>query len=407
MYEGFIGDKLNKIHQIMLLGIILISRLGAQSRDFTVERKRLERRRQQIEVELRQTQYLLQQTRTEKRRSLAELSLLRRQIALREKLLYSIHQELNLLEQDIYQLAYLNQALEKDLRRLYRNYVWTLYLLDKTQRQITPWIWIFSSESFQQAYQRIFYFRAVSRFREEQLRLIERTRKFLNERTEALRKNRDEKARLLRLYSEQAQALQRSREEKRMVFQQLREKEANYRQRLSQSRRELQQIQKRIDELIRAEIEQSQKASLSVAESRIAGAFEHNKGSLPWPIASDKAVVISPFGTVEDESGGLITNQGVYLAGPSQAEVRAVFSGKVTAVSTVPGQGKVVILQHGPYRTVYAHLKEVYVQTGQQVSILTPIGRLGESGEGGLAQLYFLIYRGKTPINPLEWVAGR
>ncbi|MEN3040812.1 MAG: peptidoglycan DD-metalloendopeptidase family protein [Bacteroidia bacterium] len=375
--------------------------------DFSAERKRLERRRQQIEAELRQSQELLQQTRKERQRSLVELSLLRRQIALREKLLQSLQQELSLLEQDIYQLATLNQALERDLRRLYRNYVWTLYLLDKTQRQISPWIWILSAESFRQAYERLSYFRAVSRFRQEQLQLIERTQKFLLSRSEALRKNRAEKNNLLLLYAQQTQALQQAQQEKKEIYRSLRLKESSYRQRLAQSHRELEKIQKRIDELIRAEVEQAQRTNLTASERRLAGAFEHNKGNLPWPIASDRLVVTSPFGTVEDESGGLVTNQGVYLAGPPEAEVRAVFSGKVTAVTTIPGQGRVVIIQHGPYRTVYARLRETYVQPGQSVSILTPIGRLGGPTDNEPPQLYFLIYKGKSPLNPLEWVASR
>lgn len=383
--------------------------LWAQTRmvDFSAERKKLERRRQQIEMELRQAQELLQQTRKEKQRSLAELSLLRRQIALREKLLYGLQQEINLLEKDIYHLATVSQALERDLRRLYRNYVWSLYLLDKAQRQISPWIWILSAESFRQAYERLFYFRAVSRFRQEQLLMIERTRKFLESRSAALRKSREEKHRLLLLHAEQTEALQKARAEKRELYQALRQKESSYRQLLAQSRKELERIQKRIDELIRAEVEQAGKVNPTAAERRIAGAFEQNKGNLPWPIASDRLVVISPFGTVEDESGGLITNHGVYLAGPPEAEVRAVFSGKVTAVTTIPGQGKVVIIQHGPYRTVYARLRDTYVQVGQNVGILTPIGRLSPATENEPPQLYFLIYKGKTPMNPLEWVASR
>lgn len=389
---------------LLLIGIAI-----AQTRvaDFSAERKKLERRRQQIEMELRQSEDLLRQTRQERRRSLTELSLLRRQITLRERLLYSLQQEINLLEQDIYQLATVSQALERDLRRLYRSYVWTLYLMDKTQRQISPWIWILSAESFRQAYERLFYFRAVSRFRQEQLQMIDRTQRFLQSRSTALRKNREQKNRLLSLYVQEARALQRTQAEKKAVYQSLRQKESSYRQRLAQSRRELERIQKRIDELIRAEVEQAQKVSLTAAERRIAGAFEQNKGSLPWPIASDRLVVTSPFGTVEDESGGLVTNHGIYLAGPPEAEVRAVFSGKVTAVTVIPGQGKVVIIQHGPYRTVYAHLKETLVQVGQSVGILTPIGRLGPATENAPPQLYFLIYRGKTPVNPLEWVAGR
>jgi murein DD-endopeptidase MepM/ murein hydrolase activator NlpD len=281
-----------------------------------------------------------------------------------------------------------------------------LYLVDKLQNQLSPWVWIFTAESFQQAYYRLLYLRAISRFREEQLRLIRRTQAYLQNRSAALRQSREEKARLLALYAQQTVELEKSRKEKRQLYQSLQEKERSYKQQLAESRKKLEKIQKRIDELIRLELEAQRKRDLTAAEVRIAGAFEQNKGLLPWPVESDKAVITSPFGTVEDESGGTITNQGVYIAVPSGAEVRVIFGGKVTAVTTLPLQGKVVIVQHGTYRTVYAGLEETYVQSGQQVAILTPIGRMPHTS-GEPPQLYFLIYHGKTPQNPLQWIGRR
>jgi septal ring factor EnvC (AmiA/AmiB activator) len=386
---------------------LVLSSLSAQKTpNYAVERKQLERQRLALQQELEQTQTLLSQTRQARQKSLAELALLRREITLREKLLQSIQQELALLDQDIHHLSALNLALYRDLTRLWRNYLWTLYLVDKLQNQLSPWVWIFTAESFQQAYYRLLYLRAISRFREEQLRLIRRTQAYLQNRSAALRQSREEKARLLALYAQQTVELEKSRKEKRQLYQSLQEKERSYKQQLSEFRKKLEKIQKRIDELIRLELEAQRKRDLTAAEVRIAGAFEQNKGLLPWPVESDKAVITSPFGTVEDESGGTITNQGVYIAVPSGAEVRVIFGGKVTAVTTLPLQGKVVIVQHGTYRTVYAGLEETYVQSGQQVAILTPIGRMPHTS-GEPPQLYFLIYHGKTPQNPLQWISRR
>jgi septal ring factor EnvC (AmiA/AmiB activator) len=392
---------------LSLLPWLVLSSLSAQKTpNYAAERKQLERQRLALQQELEQTQTLLSQTRQARQKSLAELALLRREITLREKLLQSIQQELALLDQDIHHLSALNLALYRDLTRLWRNYLWTLYLVDKLQNQLSPWVWIFTAESFQQAYYRLLYLRAISRFREEQLRLIRRTQAYLQNRSAALRQSREEKARLLALYAQQTVELEKSRKEKRQLYQSLQEKERSYKQQLSEFRKKLEKIQKRIDELIRLELEAQRKRDLTAAEVRIAGAFEQNKGLLPWPVESDKAVITSPFGTVEDESGGTITNQGVYIAVPSGAEVRVIFGGKVTAVTTLPLQGKVVIVQHGTYRTVYAGLEETYVQSGQQVAILTPIGRMPHTS-GEPPQLYFLIYHGKTPQNPLQWISRR
>jgi len=392
---------------LSLLPWLVLSSLSAQKTpNYAAERKQLERQRLALQQELEQTQTLLSQTRQARQKSLAELALLRREITLREKLLQSIQQELALLDQDIHHLSALNLALYRDLTRLWRNYLWMLYLVDKLQNQLSPWVWIFTAESFQQAYYRLLYLRAISRFREEQLRLIRRTQAYLQNRSAALRQSREEKARLLALYAQQTVELEKSRKEKRQLYQSLQEKERSYKQQLAESRKKLEKIQKRIDELIRLELEAQRKRDLTAAEVRIAGAFEQNKGLLPWPVESDKAVITSPFGTVEDESGGTITNQGVYIAVPSGAEVRVIFGGKVTAVTTLPLQGKVVIVQHGTYRTVYAGLEETYVQSGQQVAILTPIGRMPHTS-GEPPQLYFLIYHGKTPQNPLQWISRR
>ncbi len=392
---------------LSLLPCLILSALSAQKTpNYAAERKQLERQRLALQQELEQTQTLLSQTRQARQKSLAELALLRREITLREKLLQSIQRELALLDQDIYHLTTLHQALYRDLTRLWRNYLWTLYLVDKLQNQLSPWVWIFTAETFQQAYYRLLYLRAISRFREEQLRLIRRTQSYLQNRSAVLRQSREEKARLLVLYAEQTAELEKSRKEKRQLYQSLQQKERSYKQSLAESRKKLERIQRRIDELIRLELEAQRKRDLTAAEIRIAGAFEQNKGLLPWPVESDKAVITSPFGTVEDESGGTITNQGVYIAVPPGAEVRVIFGGKVTAVTTLPLQGKVVIVQHGTYRTVYAGLEETYVQPGQQVSILTPIGRMPHAS-GEPPQLYFLIYYGKAPQNPLQWIGRR
>lgn len=231
-----------------LLGLLLggIINLWAQKiPNYAAERKQLERQRLLLQQELEQTQNLLAQTRQARQKSLAELALLRREIALREKLLLSIQQELTLLEQDIHHLSALYQALHRDLQRLWRNYLWTLYLIDKMQNQLSPWIWIFTAESFQQAYHRLLYLRAILRFREEQLRLIRRTQAHLQARSAALRQSREEKARLLALYAQQTASLEKSRQEKRNLFKALREKERFYKERLAQSRKELEKIDRK------------------------------------------------------------------------------------------------------------------------------------------------------------------
>jgi hypothetical protein len=52
----------------------------------------------------------------------------------------------------------------RDRTRLWRNYLWTRHLVDKLQNQLSLWVWIFTAESFHQAYYWLLYLRAILRF---------------------------------------------------------------------------------------------------------------------------------------------------------------------------------------------------------------------------------------------------
>jgi len=61
-------------------------------------------------------------------------------------------------------------------------------------------------------------------------------------------------------------------------------------------------------------------------------------------------------------------NRGIDITSPKNAQVRAVFDGVVTSVLSIPGAGKVVIIKHGNYRSVYSNLKDTYVTKGDVIT---------------------------------------
>src|SRR5690606_11823288 len=104
--------------------------------------------------------------------------------------------------------------------------------------------------------------------------------------------------------------------------------------------------------------------------------FEGNRGRLPWPV--EKGTITENFGknphpTLKD---AYTDNRGIDISAPKNAQVRAVFEGEVTSVLNIPGAGKVIILKHGNYRTVYTNLQDSYVKTGDKVTTKMVIGSL-------------------------------
>ena len=63
-----------------------------------------------------------------------------------------------------------------------------------------------------------------------------------------------------------------------------------------------------------------------------------------------------------------VSNNGIDIATSKGALARAVFDGEVTGVANIPGSGKVVIVRHGEYLSVYANLDEVYIKPGEKES---------------------------------------
>jgi murein DD-endopeptidase MepM/ murein hydrolase activator NlpD len=64
--------------------------------------------------------------------------------------------------------------------------------------------------------------------------------------------------------------------------------------------------------------------------------------------------------------------------------------------------GNFIILKHGEYQTLYAHLSAVSVKKGDEVKQGQLIGKVGETGYTTGPHLHFEVFRNGTRINPLE-----
>jgi murein DD-endopeptidase MepM/ murein hydrolase activator NlpD len=135
--------------------------------------------------------------------------------------------------------------------------------------------------------------------------------------------------------------------------------------------------------------------------------FEGNKGKLPWP--TEKGSVTEGYGrNAHPTLDNVYTNNnGIDITTPRGASVRAVFEGEVTSVLNIPGAGKVVIIKHGNYRTVYSNLQETYVKAGSKVSTKQAIGTLLiKDGESVVHfEIHQVLGTSVQCLNPSLWVA--
>jgi len=172
---------------------------------------------------------------------------------------------------------------------------------------------------------------------------------------------------------------------------------------------ELERTARRIQTLL-AQIEQRRRKENERARGEgrnpqpYSGNFERGQGQLTWPVRGD---LVGRFGLeTHPKFGTQIHNDGIDIAAPVGTTVRTVAKGRVDFASDdYEGMGGMVVLNHGDgYYTLYGHLSEVLVRSGQEVPSNTPVGKVGDAGSLKGPILHFEVRKGSTALNPEAWL---
>jgi septal ring factor EnvC (AmiA/AmiB activator) len=160
--------------------------------------------------------------------------------------------------------------------------------------------------------------------------------------------------------------------------------------------------------LVQLEQKRKAEANRALAEGRApqpySGDFARGEGSLDWPV---RGTLVGRFGPeTHPRFGTTINNNGVDIAAQVGTPVRSVAKGRVEYTSEdYASYGPIVILNHGDgYFTLYAHLSEILVSTGQDVTAGQIIGRVGDTGSLKGPILHFEVRKGGSALNPEDWL---
>ena len=102
--------------------------------------------------------------------------------------------------------------------------------------------------------------------------------------------------------------------------------------------------------------------------------------------------------------GFTVNSNGVEIVTAKGSGARAVFAGVVTGVTSIPGQGKIILIRHGEYVSVYSHMEEVAVKTGDKVALKQNIGTVVYDSDDNRTSIMFQIWKGTKILNPEEWL---
>ncbi|MDE7472878.1 MAG: peptidoglycan DD-metalloendopeptidase family protein [Muribaculaceae bacterium] len=303
---------------------------------------------------------------------------------------------------------------------------------------------VFSSESFMQAWQRYRSLRQFARWRQRKAAEIVDTRASLQSRQQRLDSLKTSNNRVLSRVEQQRNTLERKRvETDRLVtslksqnkqLQQVlkrRQKEAEELERkleqalaeeMEKQRREEEARQRRLKEQQAAEQTKSEQATTTTQEkqqpvqtkpaqpsanSQLTGSFESNKGKLPYPLSGEYTIV-KKFGRQKHPRLPKVetNNPGIDIEASQQgAAVHAVFDGEVSQIFKLAGYNNVIVLRHGDYVTVYANIAGLNVKKGDKVKTGQVLGSLYvDKADGNRSVLHFELRREKEKENPELWL---
>lgn len=409
---------------------------------------KLKKEQELLEKKIAVTKSLLDKTKTNTASSLNELKVIQNQISFRERLLKNYDDQIRGAELTVREKDAVILKLKEKVEALKIQYKKLLLYAYKHRNKYGKVMYIFASDSYNEARKRNKYLKRIAALQQKQFLVIRQNQKLIKEEIAKIQDEKQQKIIVLSEKKKERLEIEKDREKKEEVYQKFREEEEKLLAKLRQEEKEKELLRSRINAAIQKEIAEAEArrkkeeaAALAAAKAKeakestvasepkeatttskpsivleetkeaavLSKSFEGNKGKLPWPVAT--GTITENFGTNPHPTLKNVStnNRGIDISAGKNAQVRAVFDGEVTSVLNIPGAGKVVIIKHGNYRTVYSNLQDTYVSIGSKVSTKKIIGSLLTKPNESFSVVHFEIHKveGSNVIclNPTLWVA--
>ena len=390
------------------MGLVII-----QAQQTSKKQKELEAQRLRLKKEIKQINSILFNNIKTRKSALTQVEDLQVKLNVRLELIKVTNEQANLLTTriSINERNISTNRLElRNLKDEYANLIQKSYESKSLQNRL---MFLFSSESFLQAYKRVQYLKQYASYRRKQGKAIANKTKLLKELNQTLNNEKAEKILLIEENRLVQQQIEKDAQDQKSLIKTLERKQTSLASQISKKEKQQKAIDREINRLIREAIAASNKAlgkkrkktfKLTPEAKLIADNFKANKGRLPWQL--EKGVVVQGFGRQRHPvvKTTTIQSNGVILATEPLEKVRAVFEGEVMSVIVIKGSNPSVLIRHGNFITLYTNLAKLYVTKGEKVNAKQAIGEIFTNQQTGKTQFQFGIFNNVNALNPKEWV---
>jgi murein hydrolase activator len=411
--------------------------------------KSLKKEQQQLENKISNTKKLLKQVKSSQQNSLNSLRLIDNQIKSREELVRVFDNQVRVAEVEITEKQHRITRLKKRMNNLksqFRSMMIYSYKHRGNHRNI---MFILSSQNYNEAYKRNNYLKKLAEIQKKQVAIIRQTQKVIYSDIKTIDNNKQEKLSIIEEKKTEKKLIEIDRAVKQLSFNKFKQEEKKLFNQLDVAEKKKQNLKQQIANAIKLEIMIEQKKQAEIAKKEqikkekaradklanetktalntdpkkenivftayvepkesiaLGKNFQLSKGLLPWPVNSGS--ITEKYGKNPHPTlNGVITNNnGIDITCSIGSNVRAVFGGEVSSIFNIPGAGKVIIVKHGNYRSVYSNIQDAYVKIGSKVITKQNIGSLIQ--EGNISICHFEIHQVINGViqslNPSLWIS--
>ena len=401
---------MNKVKKnIIILFILLVPFFGFSQK----KSDQLKRQEKALIKKIENTKLLIKQTKATEQFTISELNIINKQINYREKLIRNYAFQVKKMNENISEINRQINSLSnthKILKDEYRNMLVYAY---KNRDPNYKFLYIISAPTFTEAFHRMKYIQHYSDYRKKQVERINSTQIELSIKQQLLKEELEKKKTLVHSKQKEKKHFLNDKKSQLISLNTLKKNEAVLAKELKRNNEKRKEIANAVKKAILEEIklaEKSKKSKFSLTPEGIEMSknFVSNKGRLYWPV--ERGEITSSYGKHKHHlvNTATVDNNGIDITTEKNAIVRSVFNGKVTSVLIIPGAGKVVMISHGEYRTVYANLQEAFVKKGDYVKSKQNIGKLLLK-QSGISESHFEIWKinssGMNTVNPSLWLS--
>jgi len=386
----------------------------------------LEKKRQEALERIEKTTQMLSKNKVTTKNTLFRLNVLSDQIKVRESFVNELNKELQVINTEVAEVQAEYTELSRRLSVKKEKYAKSLRLMSRQNKSEDKLMFILSAKDLNQMTRRLRYLDEYAGYQRVQANEISRKQTELNEKRLVLESAYREKEAVKNKKEQETSIIERERGTQKKLVSELKGKEKSLNAELSKQRRQAEQLNRQIENLIAQEARKAaEKAAkdktrtrtaetkggyaMTVEEKKLSGDFGKNQGALPFPVSQSGTIVVH-FGEQKYQDLKYVQNssKGIDIQTRPGASALSIFGGVVSKVFALPGFNNSIIIRHGNYLTVYANLSDIYVKAGDRVKTGEAIGKIFvDSEQNNQTILHFQIWKDTQRLNPEVWLRKR